>query len=82
MAGENEVALEILVAGAFVEGAGSDEVFALDADVLVEDEVAVEGVEGEVRSAAEHDGAGDVVDAGALGWVSTCPLVLRQAEQS
>lgn len=46
MTGKDEVALEVLVPVAFVKRARGDEVLAFDADVLREDRVAVEGVEG------------------------------------
>ena len=74
MTGEDEIALQILVPVAFVERARGDKVLAFDADVLREDGVAVEGEEGDVRGAAQHDCAVDVIDAGALGGVSDIPI--------
>lgn len=74
MACKDKVALEPLVTRAFVKCAGEDIVVVIDADVLVEDQVAVEGVECDFLAAAEHDVAGDVVDACAFDWASVSQL--------
>jgi len=71
LAGEAERVLDPLVTCAFVPGAGRDIVVMGFADVLLEEEVAVEGVEGDFLTATEHDVACDVVDACAFYGAAT-----------
>ena len=66
MSSKDQFPLQVFVPVPLVKRARGDEVFALDAEVLGQDGAAVEGVEGDVGAAGEEDGAGDVVDAGAL----------------
>jgi len=72
MTGKDKVLLYILIARALVKRAGSDDFVAFSTDVLFEEEVAVQCEECHLPAAAEHYGAGDVVDTGALNLCSFC----------
>lgn len=71
MASEAEGILDPLVAGAFVPCTRGDVVVVGFADVLLEEEIAVERVERDFLAAAEHDIACDVVDACAFYGAAT-----------
>ena len=53
MAGEDQVLFQVIVAGTFVKGARRDDFVAFDADVLLEEEVAIESVKRYCWASAE-----------------------------
>ena len=75
MAGEDEFALAPFVADAFVEGEGGDAVGVVVAvaDVLVEEDLAVEGCDDEAGGTGQRNVACYVVDFGSLDgyWVAS-----------
>lgn len=67
---EKEIAFQILVARPFIESACGDHIVGLVADVLIQDWISIKREEGHRSPTAEHDDAGDIVDAGTLLTVS------------
>ena len=72
MSSENQLALKIFIPIPFIERTRGNQVFALDAEALSQDRIAIEGVKGEVGAAREEDGAGDVVDSGTFDRFPAC----------
>jgi len=66
MSRKDQILLQILAPRTFVECTSRDHLVAFSANVLFEEEIAVEGEESDFRATAEHDCAGDIVDSGAL----------------